>query len=101
MWVAACIDLTLAAQGKTVEQAKSRLHDQITSYVNEAMTVDAEHAEELLQRCAPLRDRARFQFWRTVNNRPRLRRTAAKLIRAAGMGIARKLAYIEPLPLHA
>lgn len=100
-WVAACIDFTLAAQGDTLEQARDRLHAQIGSYVTEAVGIDAEHAEQLLTRRAPLLDRMRFAFWRVVSRRPRMRRLAGQAIRAAGMAIRRKLAYIEPLPLHA
>lgn len=101
VWVAACLDLTLAAQGRTIEQAKARLHQQIAAYVNEAVGIDAQHAEELLQRRAPMREMLRYKFWRAVSNRPRLRRTAAKITKAAGVAMARKLAYIEPIPLHA
>ena len=101
MWVAACIDLTLAAQGATLDAAKARLHEQIGVYVNEAVGVDAEHAEALLERRAPLHDRMRYVFWRAVAQRPRLRRTAGKLARAIGLAVGLKRPYIEPLPLHA
>lgn len=99
VWVAACIDLTLAAQGATRLQAQQRLHAQILSYVREAVTIDAEHAEALLGRRAPWRDRLRFAFWHAVAHRPRLRRAAGRLLRQVGAGIQRKLAYSEPLPL--
>lgn len=99
-WVAACVDLTLAAQGATVEEARCKLHEQIASYVTEAVTVDAEHAEELLSRRAALRDRLRFAFWIAVRNRPRLRRTVGAAVQAIGLAIQRKLAYSEPLPLR-
>ena len=101
MWVAACIDLTLAAQGTSLEIAKARLHEQISAYVNEAVSIDAEHAEELLERRAPLQDRLRYAFWKTVAQRPRLRRTARKLALSMGLAGMLKRPYIEPLPLHA
>lgn len=94
MWVAACIDLTLAAQARTREEARSKLHAQINSYVREAMSVDSEHAEALLSRRAPLQDRLRYAFWRFLKERPRLRRSVRTLIDRS-----RKLAYSEPLPL--
>jgi hypothetical protein len=100
-WVAACIDLTLAAQASTCLEARQKLHEQIASYVNEAMTVDAEHADSLLTRKAPVKDRLRFTFWDTLSNRPRLRRTAKQVIERVGLAIKRKLAYVEPLPLRA
>lgn len=101
LWVAACIDFTLAAQAATLAAAKADLHEQISAYVNEATGVDAEHAEQLLARQAPLRDQVRFAFWKMVSRRPRLRRTAGRAVAGAGLALRRKLAWIEPLPLHA
>ncbi|WP_296276612.1 type II toxin-antitoxin system HicB family antitoxin [Pseudomonas sp. UBA7530] len=53
-WIAACPQFTLAAQGDTFEEAKQKLEGQIKSYVTEALTIDREHAAELLGRRAPL-----------------------------------------------
>lgn len=61
-YVAVCIDLTLAAQGKTLHEAKRRLHAQIEDYVHQAFTVDRKHAGVLLTRKAPLADLLRFQW---------------------------------------
>ncbi len=99
LWVAACIDLSLAAQAETIGEAKANLHTQIAAYVREAVTIDAEHAEELLARKAPGWDQLRYTFWSMVANRPRLRRSVGRLIDTAGLAIRRKLAYSEPLPL--
>lgn len=99
-WVAACIDLTLAAQASSLNEAKRKLHGQIFSYVNEAMTIDQRHAEQLLSRRAPLRDRLRYAFWVGVKNRPRLRHAVNVAIAQVGLAISRKLAYSEPLPLR-
>lgn len=99
-WVAACIDFTLAAQGHTLTDAKARLHEQIGAYVNEATGIDAEHAEMLLARRAPMIDRLRFQFWKLVS-RMHLRAATSRAIKAAGIALRRTQAYIEPLPLHA
>lgn len=101
LWVAACIDFALAAQGSTLEDAKASLHEQISAYVNEATGIDAEHAETLLMRQAPLLDRLRFGFWKMVSHRPHLRRAARKGVASVGLALRQKLAYIEPLPLHA
>ena len=62
LWVAVCLDFSLAAQGQTLDQARIRLHEQIRSYVREAFSVDAQHAEVLLTRRAPLSDRLRYHW---------------------------------------
>lgn len=98
-WVAACLDLSLAAQAPTVREAQAKLHSQIVTYVREAVTIDAAHADELLSRRAPLQDRIRYQFWQLVERRPRLRRTVGQAFRRLGVALKRKLAYIEPVPM--
>lgn len=60
-WVVACLDFDLAAQDCTFEAAQQRLLDQVESYVQEALTLDAgSHASELLSRRAPLTNWALF-----------------------------------------
>lgn len=61
-WVAVCIDLSLAAQARSMEQAKRKLMEQIKIYVTEAVTVDSEHAEYLLNRKAPLSQRLEYHY---------------------------------------
>ena len=99
-WVAVCLDLSLAAQGASVHQARERLHEQITAYVADALSVDAEHAEVLLNRKAPLLDRLRFVLWVAIAERPRLRRSVARLVERVGVAVRERLAYSEPLPLR-
>lgn len=99
LWVAACIDLSLAVQGQSQAEVRAKLHTQIAAYVQEAVTVDAEHAESLLARRAPWADRARYAFWCAVSKRPRLRHTVGVTLRRIGSAMARKMAYTEPLPL--
>jgi len=53
-WVAICVDLDLAVQADTHAQAKKLLSEQMRSYVEDSLTVDAEHAPHLLTRKAPL-----------------------------------------------
>ena len=98
-WVAACIDLTLAAQAGTLEEARRKLHAQINTYVREALTVDKAHAEQLLSRRAPLVDQLRYVFWMALKHRPRLRRTLRSIVERIGLARGRKVAYSEPLPL--
>lgn len=54
-WVAMCVDLDLAVQADTIAQARRLLREQICSYVDDALSVDAEHASVLLKRRAPWR----------------------------------------------
>lgn len=59
-WVAVCVDLTLAAQADSFQDAKRKLHMQIVSYVRDALGEDREHAEELLTRRAPVSVMAKY-----------------------------------------
>jgi hypothetical protein len=60
-WVVECLDFDLAAQDDTLEGAQRRLLDQVSSYVEEALTMDdGTHAEQLLSRRAPL--------WETISS---------------------------------
>ncbi|MCQ4257451.1 hypothetical protein [Stutzerimonas stutzeri] len=78
LWIAACPQFTLAAQGDSFEEAKGKLEAQIKSYVVEALTVDRAHAAELLSRQAPLAMRLRYQVLSFVCN---LARSSRKRIR--------------------
>lgn len=70
-WVAMCLDLDLVVQADTADQAKRLLREQIRSYVQEAMTVDAEHAAELLARRAPMRYFAAYYAIKWFNHAKR------------------------------
>lgn len=60
-WLAFCIDLTLAAQADTYQEARTKLHKQIASYVYDAIAgADQAHATYLLTRKAPLRYRVKY-----------------------------------------
>lgn len=61
-WVAICIDLCLAAQADSYEEAKNKLEIQVNDYVHEALTVDREHAYTLLTRKAPLAHRIEYRL---------------------------------------
>lgn len=91
-WFAICLDLNLAAQADTQQEVKNKLHAQIGHYVREAITVDAEYADQLLQRKAPLFFFARY-YW--LRLRCWLRSgTDRRLASAEG-----KRAFMEPMPL--
>lgn len=55
LWVAFCVDLNLAAQSNTLEDAKRRLHSQIDDYMEDLHGVHKEHAADLFPRRAPVR----------------------------------------------
>ncbi|EQB0734018.1 DUF1902 domain-containing protein [Klebsiella oxytoca] len=53
VYVAACLDLSLAAQADTMKEAMSKLDAQIRDYLEEALS-EPEFADQLLNRKAPL-----------------------------------------------
>jgi len=54
-YVAVCIDLCLAAQGNSMEDARKKLFDQIHDYLYDAIEgKDSDHADYLLSRKAPI-----------------------------------------------
>lgn len=61
LWIAACPQFTLAAQGVDFDEAKGKLEAQIKSYIIEALTVDRAHAAQLLGRRAPLMMRLKYK----------------------------------------
>jgi len=67
-WEAFCIDLCLAAQGDTFAEARNKLDDQMVDYVNEALTIDKDHAEYLLSRKAPFKQIATYYLYRVFGN---------------------------------
>lgn len=86
-FVAVCVDLCLAAQADTPDQARQMLISQIESYVEEALTIDREFADELLNRKAPLYQRIEYA---AIN--------AANKIHLIKSGIAQ--AFKTILPVH-
>ena len=101
LWIASCIDFGLAAQGHSFAEARDRLHGQIVSYVREAVTIDAAHADVLLTRRAPMVEQLRYLFWSWVAHRPSFRALVKRTIDRVGLAVRNKSAYLEPLPLTA
>lgn len=66
-WVAVCVDLSLAAQADTYAEARAKLEAQVNDYVHEAVTVHAAYARDLLDRPAPLEQRAEYHWIRLKN----------------------------------
>ncbi|MFP9227573.1 DUF1902 domain-containing protein [Pectobacterium cacticida] len=59
VFVAACIDLSLAAQADTMQDAMKKLDEQIKDYLVEAYSEPA-YTEQLLNRKAPLSMRLKY-----------------------------------------
>lgn len=54
VWQAFCLDLSLAAQGETFDEAMAKLESQVKEYLYDALEgEDKEHASYLLSRSAP------------------------------------------------
>lgn len=53
-WVAVCIDLSLAAQSDSPKEAIEKLEAMIKSYIDDALTIHKDYADQLLTRKAPL-----------------------------------------------
>lgn len=73
-WVSVCIDLCLAAQADSEQEARAKLFEQIESYVEDALTIDRKAAPMLLSRKAPLIQRFEYYFLYTVQQMRILKR---------------------------
>jgi predicted RNase H-like HicB family nuclease len=60
LWLAFCIDLNLAAQADTLEEAKKNLSEQIADYFFSAFDENEEASKYLLTRKAPLSTRLHY-----------------------------------------
>ncbi len=69
-WVAVCIDLNLAAQADTCNDAKLKLEGMINFYIQEALTVDIDYKEQLLSRKAPFSLILEYYFAVLLKNLP-------------------------------
>ena len=63
-----CIDLDLAVQADSSAQARRLSHAQMMSLVAEAVTIDSDHASELLHRKAPLGYRVLYHLIKLVHS---------------------------------
>ena len=61
LWVAVCLDFTLAVQAETLPDAKRKLEEQIEFYVREALS-DKEYGGQLLSRSAPIPSWLEYYF---------------------------------------
>lgn len=67
LYVAVCVDLSLAAQADTMDEVKRKLDEQISSYLEDLFKGDdRKHMRDLFPRRAPLRFVLRFYaIWLT------------------------------------
>ena len=82
-WQAFCLDLCLAAQADSFEDAKHRLDSMIREYVYDAVAgEDKEHVEQLLlHRSAPWRYWVKYYFYSTLIAFGAMHNEARKLFR--------------------
>ncbi len=66
-WVAVCLDLNLAAQADSQKEVREKLEAMISTYVNEALTTDAQYADQLLTRRSPWPEWAKYYCYRTLD----------------------------------
>lgn len=65
-YIASCVDLCLAAQADSFEEARMRLHHQIETYISEACNEDREHYDALMSRKAPLSTMVEYHYVKAV-----------------------------------
>lgn len=59
VWVAHCVDLSLAAQGDSLGEVRRKIHDQVVDFCEYVNSLDdSEFREQLLNRRAPWSTRA-------------------------------------------
>lgn len=67
-WQAFCIDLCLAAQGESFAEARKKLNMMIAEYIYDALVgEDKEYADQLLQRKAPMKQIATYQYYKLMH----------------------------------
>ncbi|MBD2816742.1 DUF1902 domain-containing protein [Xenorhabdus sp. Flor] len=65
IYIAACLDLSLAAQADSIDDAISKLESQVDDYLEE-INSEPKYAEQLLNRKAPLSIWLRYYLYRSV-----------------------------------
>lgn len=73
LFVAVCIDLCLAAQGSTIEEAKLNLDSQIAFYLQDVCTNESDYLDQLLNRKAPLQQRFTYHCIKLINSTLRMK----------------------------
>ncbi|KFC09018.1 hypothetical protein GTGU_01210 [Trabulsiella guamensis ATCC 49490] len=68
VYIAVCLDLSLAAQADTMQEAMKKLDEQVKDYLTEARS-DPKYAEQLLSRKAPLSLWVKY-YWLQIKTKP-------------------------------
>jgi hypothetical protein len=67
LYVAVCVDLTLAAQADSMDEVKRKLDEQIHGYLHDIFNgEDKQHIKDLFPRRAPMNYIARYQWIRLL-----------------------------------
>lgn len=85
-WQAFSLEYGLAAQGDTLPEVRRKLQDMIATYLLDAVTVDREHAEQLLSRRASFEAYAKYYAYRLADR--------------FHMATKKREVYQAPLPLQ-
>lgn len=87
VWVTSCLDLCLAAQADTLEEAKQKLEAMISDYVYDALIgEDRDYAGQLMTRKAPFREWVKYYLLLAIK-------------KIGGMKDGVHQQFIEPLPM--
>lgn len=62
LWVAVCVDLCLATQAYTADEAIAKLNAQVDDYLDEAFS-DRRFTQQMLSRKAPLSQRLKYRYY--------------------------------------
>jgi hypothetical protein len=67
VWQAFCLDLNLAVQGDSFPEVRRKLHQQIASYLYDALEgEDQKYADQLLSRKAPIGFWAKYYYYKML-----------------------------------
>lgn len=63
LYIAECLDLSLATQGNSFDEVEKKLDDQLEDYLNEAFS-DKRYTRQLLNRPSPFSSWVRYYWFR-------------------------------------
>ncbi|MFT3754694.1 MAG: hypothetical protein QM769_01895 [Pseudoxanthomonas sp.] len=87
-WLAFCLDFTLVAQARTLEEAAEKLRHQMLEYVHDATVgEDRPHAAYLLRRRAPMNYWFKF-YWTTFKQVVRHKQSKRRMAEREAMPLA-------------
>lgn len=86
-WIAKCIDLDLATEEDTFQEARRSLEEAIEGYIETVLdTEDKESIVRLLQRKSPIRDRLIYESIRLSLTRK--------------VSASQPIPFLQPIPFH-